>query len=116
MFNSAKYLYTGFMCHQCIEKALKAYYVNVHNERQPHQHNLERLAELGNLFDKMNADKKDILKKLKPLYIATRYEDDKDDIAATLTKPYCETLLSETGVLLEWILNSMMSSNSSQCE
>ena len=113
---SGKYLHTGFMCHQCIEKALKAYYIHVHNERQPHQHNLERLAELGNLLDEMDDDKREILKKLKPLYIATRYEDDKNDIAATLTKPYCKVLLSDTEELLKWILNSMKLSDSLQDE
>ena len=105
--NSGKYLHTGFMCHQCIEKALKAYYVHIHDERQPHQHNLEKLAESSNLLDKMDSEKKRILRKLKPLYIATRYEDDKDDVATTLTKPYCKKLLSETEELLEWILSLM---------
>jgi len=114
--NSGKYLHTGFMCHQCIEKALKAYYVHVYNERQPHQHNLEKLAELSSLFDKMDNDKKGTLKKLKPLYIATRYEDDKEDVAATLTKVYCKLLLSETEVLLAWILDSMKLLNNSQDE
>lgn len=114
--NSGKYLHAGFMCHQCIEKALKAYYIHIHNERQPHQHNLERLAELGNLLNKMDDCKKSILWKLKPLYIATRYEDDKEEIAATLTKPYCKTLLSETEVLFKWILDSMKLSDSSQDE
>ena len=116
MFNSAKYLYTGFMCHQCIEKALKAYYIHVHNERHPHQHNLEVLAESANLLDKMDDEKLDILQKLKPLYIKTRYEDEKNAIAALLTKDYCKVLLGETEVLLEWILQSMTLPDSTPAE
>jgi HEPN domain-containing protein len=107
MFNSAKYLYTGFMCHQCIEKALKAYYIFYHDERHPHQHHLERLAELAELTDKMDDDKKQIISKLEPLYIATRYEDDKNIIASRLTKTFCKQLLAETEVLLKWILQLM---------
>ena len=107
MFNSAKYLYTGFMCHQCIEKALKAYYIYVHDERQPYQHNLEKLANMANLFDKLDDSKMQTLKKLQPLYIATRYEDEKNAIAERLTKPYCNELLAGTEVLLEWILQLM---------
>lgn len=104
MFNAAKYLYTGFMCHQCIEKALKAYYIFRHNERHPHQHHLERLAEMSGLWDMADEEKKQILNKLEPLYIATRYEDDKKIIANRLTMPYCKQLLDETEMLLNWIL------------
>ena len=107
MFNSAKYLYTGFMCHQCIEKALKAYYIHIYDERQPHQHNLEKLAELSDLLNKMDSNMQQILTKLKPLYIATRYEDEMNTIKELLSKPYCKKLLDETEVLLKWILQLM---------
>ena len=107
MFKSAKFLYTGFMCHQSIEKALKAYYIYVHDERQPYQHNLERLADMTDLFDKLDDDKKQTLKMLQPLYIATRYEDEKNAIAERLTKPYCKELLVGTEMLLKWILQLM---------
>ena len=107
MFNSAKYLYTGFMCHQCIEKALKAYYIFVHDERQPYQHNLEKLAGMTDLYGKLDERKKQTIKKLQPLYIEARYEDEKNAVADRLTKTYCSELLGETEVLLEWILSLM---------
>jgi HEPN domain-containing protein len=114
MFNSAKYLYTGFMCHQCIEKALKAYYIYLNDKRQPHQHNLEALADMTNLLDKFDDSQKEILKKLKPLYIETRYEDEKNVIAELLTKSYCKDLLSETEVMLNWIVELMKSPEDTQ--
>ena len=108
MFNAAKYLYTGFMCHQCIEKALKAYYVFVHDKRQPFQHNLEKLANMVGLFDNLDPQKKQTINKLQPLYIEARYEDEKNAVAQRLTKDYCRALLTETEVLLKWILSLMM--------
>jgi len=107
MFNSAKYLYTGFMCHQCIEKALKAYYIFLHDKRHPHQHNLEKLAEMTSILDKLDEQKLQTLQKLQPLYIETRYEDVKNAISELLTKHYCKELLAGTEALLKWILELM---------
>ena len=107
MFDAGRYLYTGFMCHQAIEKALKAYYVFVHDKRQPHEHNLDKLINLVKLSDELDDDKRQTLTKLKPLYIKTRYEDEKNRTAEVLTDSYCKKLLAETEVLLEWILQLM---------
>ena len=35
MFQVKRYLYVGFMCHQAIEKILKAYYFNMHQKTPP---------------------------------------------------------------------------------
>jgi HEPN domain-containing protein len=35
MLQSKRYLYVGFMCHQTIEKAFKAYFVKVKSETAP---------------------------------------------------------------------------------
>ncbi len=44
MFDTKRYLYVGFMCHQVIEKALKAYWSNVLDEPPLKIHSLSRLA------------------------------------------------------------------------
>ncbi|MBC8342503.1 MAG: HEPN domain-containing protein, partial [Bacteroidetes bacterium] len=41
------------MCHQTMEKGLKAYYENLHNEQPPYIHNLIRLAEKVGLYERM---------------------------------------------------------------
>ena len=107
LFDSKLYLHSGFMCQQCIEKALKAYYIHTKDERHPRQHNVVVLAEIAGLFDSLDDSKKQTLSKLVPLYIETRYEDEKNAIAQRLNKSYCKNLLSETEVLLEWIIQSM---------
>lgn len=43
------YLYVGFMCHQSVEKMLKALYVKQHNEAPPFIHKLDRLIDMAGL-------------------------------------------------------------------
>jgi len=109
LYNSSMFLHTGFMCQQCIEKAMKAFYVYEKDERHPRQHNVQVLAEMTGLFDSMDDSKKQTISKLVPLYIETRYEDEKRTIAERLTRLYCKNLLSETEVLQEWIVRLMTS-------
>ena len=107
MFNAGQNLYMGFMCHQAIEKALKAYYVFLKDERQPHEHNLFKLLTYVELFDATDDLKKNTIEKLNPLYVKTRYEDYKNTISSLLTNSYCKALLAETKELLAWITELM---------
>ena len=45
MLETKRFLYVGFMCHQVIEKMLKAYWSNVLEEPALKIHSLSRLAE-----------------------------------------------------------------------
>ena len=45
MLLTGRYLYVGFMCHQTIEKILKAYWTNCLTEVPLKIHSLSRLAE-----------------------------------------------------------------------
>lgn len=40
MLLSKRYLYVGFMCHQTIEKAFKAYFAKLTSETPPFKHSL----------------------------------------------------------------------------
>lgn len=54
MLETRRYLYVGFMCHQTIEKALKAVLVaRKPNEELPYIHKLARLANLSDLSREM---------------------------------------------------------------
>ena len=43
MFATKRWLYVGFMCHQVIEKSLKAYWCKTMPDDPPYIHNLVRL-------------------------------------------------------------------------
>ena len=107
MFDAGRYMYTGFMCHQSIEKIMKAYYIYLNDEMHPQTHSLHSLAVKTNLDGRLQPEQKDTLKKLDPLYIKTRYEDYKNDISSLLTNDYCGILLKETEELCLWIIGLM---------
>ena len=44
MWQTKRWLYVAFMCHQCIEKTLKAYWSGTREDDPPYTHNHKRLA------------------------------------------------------------------------
>ena len=105
MLNTGRYLYVGFMCHQVIEKNLKAIIARdcVNDEIPPKIHNLQRLAEKAGIFVKMSEEQKSVLRKLNPLNIEARYPDYKNSISANLDNDICQELVNETEGLQCWI-------------
>lgn len=107
MLETKRFLYVGFMCHQTIEKLLKAYYVSVLEDTPPYIHNLSRLANLAGLFEQLSEEQKDLLDLLEPLNIQARYPTHKDLIFDSLSHEKCEQLISQTKELSEWIKNQL---------
>lgn len=103
MMNSSRFLYVGFMCHQTIEKALKAYFVSVKGMTPPFTHNLSILAQKSELYELLSDEQLDVLDYLEPLNIEARYPTDKERLLKELTVNRCAALLNETEELLLWI-------------
>ena len=63
MLVAGKFLYVGFMCHQTIEKTLKAVISSnlEEGDMPPKIHDLVKLAVRSNLFDIMSNDQKNLL-------------------------------------------------------
>ena len=103
MLITKRYLYVGFMCHQSVEKCIKAVMSAKNEDIPPKIHNLIRLAELSGLFDKMSDEQKQTLFVLNPLNIESRYPSYKEMLFSQLTKEKCEAIIKSTGELLLWI-------------
>lgn len=103
MLNGNKYLYVGFMCHQTIEKALKAYYSNTKKDTPPYIHNLLRLSELTGLLELFDENQKQFILSVNPLNIEARYPIQKQKTEELLTNDYCIRLIKDTEELLRWI-------------
>ena len=103
MLHAKRYLYVGFMCHQSVEKCVKAILSAQNEEIPPKIHNLIRLAELSGLFDRMSERQKKTLFVLNPLNIESRYPSHKEALFAQLTKEKCEDIIKDTRELLSWI-------------
>jgi len=105
MLNTCRYLYVGFMCHQVIEKALKAIIARDCGEGElpPKIHHLLKLADRAGLFNKMSPERQSFIKELNPMNIEARYPEYKEKIAASLTKDICVEVLARTEEMLCWI-------------
>ena len=107
MHKTGRYLYVGFMCHQSVEKNLKAYYYASTEEVPPYIHSLSRLAEISGLLIDMSEEHLNIIDKLEPLNIESRYPSYKEMLMKSLNDSNCEELLNNTLSLLLWIKNKL---------
>ncbi len=103
MLETKRYLYVGFMCHQVIEKILKAYWSKVLEEPPLKIHHLSRLAAKSGLIDFLTEEQLDFIDLLEPLNIEARYPSYKEQLVKALTPEYCRELLTQTNELQLWI-------------
>lgn len=107
MLATKRYLYVGFMCHQVIEKILKAYWSRVLEEPPLKIHSLSRLAEKSGLDKYMSANQLDLIDELEPLNIEARYPSYKDRLMKSLTEDRCKDLIKQTDELRIWIKSKL---------
>jgi HEPN domain-containing protein len=103
MLNTERYLYVGFMCHQAIEKIIKAYYVKVKKETPPYIHDLEKLAGYSELYNLFSQEQIEFLEELNPLNIESRYPKYKDQMFQIMKSKDCKYFLNKCRELREWI-------------
>ena len=103
MYNTGRWLYVAFMCHQVIEKTLKAYWTAKRDDDPPYIHNHKRLAEGCGLYELMTGEQKDFIATISTFNIQARYPEYKDQLARTLTKSVCRDVIDTTKELKQWI-------------
>jgi len=97
------YLYMGFLCHQSVEKMLKAIYVAKFNAAPPYIHKLDKLIELTGLKDAMSEVQFDLIDELIPLNIQARYPAYKDAIYKMIDDTKAKEILVKTGDMISWL-------------
>lgn len=105
MLNTERFLYVGFMCHQSIEKTIKAYHWKKIKNEPAYIHNLLRLAEQSELINDFNENHFTLINELNPLNIEARYPRAKEELLRNLNLKKCKRLLKQTQELIEWIKN-----------
>lgn len=103
MMQTRRYLYVGFMCHQTIEKALKAYWSSKLENTPLRIHTLSRLAAISGLINQLSEEQLTFIDALEPLNIEARYPTYKEQIIALLNADYCNNLLEGTKQFQLWI-------------
>ena len=114
LFNNGHWLYTGFMCHQVIEKTLTAYWCVCRDDDPPYLHDHERIAKGCGLYTKMSEEQKDFLEGIKRLNIEARYQEIKDEVARTLNRETTTEILGQTKEMHSWILEKLKEKSSTR--
>ena len=108
MLESKRYLYVGFMCHQTIEKSLKAYWSKIFEDPALKIHSLSRLAEKTGLDKEMTEEQLDFIDMLEPLNIEARYPSHKERLMKSLDAERCKAIIDNTNELRLWIKNKLL--------
>ena len=107
LYVSKRWLYVAFMCHQVIEKTLKAYWSAKREDEPPYIHNHKRLAEGCGLYEQMTDEQKDFINAIATFNIQARYPEYKSQIAQNLTQETCRYLIETTKELQQWIKSKL---------
>jgi HEPN domain-containing protein len=103
MLQAKRYLYVGFLCHQTIEKCLKAYYWKAQENEPPYTHNLLLLADKSEFEKEYYKQYHEFFNELMPLNIQARYPEDKELLLKSLNAKKCKTLYAKTEGFYKWI-------------
>ena len=114
LFNNGHWLYVGFMCHQVIEKTLKAYWCVCRDDDPPYIHDHKKISQGCGLYTKMSADQLKFLDFIKPMNIEARYQEIKDEVARTLNREITAEILEQTKQRHSWILENLKEKSSTR--
>ncbi|MFA5815687.1 MAG: HEPN domain-containing protein [Bacteroidales bacterium] len=103
MLKTGRYLYVGFMCHQVVEKILKAYFVHNKGDIPPYTHSLSYLCRITSLESLLSTEQTGFLDELEPLNIQGRYPTYKELIMKGLTPSTCKKIIQETNTFRQWV-------------
>lgn len=107
LYEGGRWLYVAFMCHQAIEKTLKAYWCATQPNDPPYTHNHMRLADGCGLYELMTEEQRNFLDTITSYNIEARYPEDKQALYQRLTKQFCRQMIDETKQLQQWIKDKL---------
>ena len=101
MLDTGRYIYTVFMCHLSVEKALKGLYAKKLNENPSKTHNLNYICEEMNL--EIPGKFNDFMDNLNNLSVPTRYPDKLEKLLKDFKKDATKKIYDQTKELLQWL-------------
>ena len=101
LFKAGRYIYTVFMCHLSIEKALKGLYAKKFKKDPPKIHDLIYLVKKIELL--IQDPHQDFLKILNDLSVPARYPDELEKLLKQYKNDETGGLLIQTKELLLWL-------------
>ncbi len=102
MLDTGRYLYVAYMCQQTVEKMLKAIIAQHGKENFP-IHNLNRLAEIASISNKLTSEQFNFLAELTPYHIEARYGDYKESLSEIINGKEAEQVYRKTKGIYKWL-------------
>jgi HEPN domain-containing protein len=103
MLTTSRYLYVGFMCHQTIEKILKAFFTKHHETTPPYTHSLSYLAEKSGILEELTEQRLKFINSVEPMNIEARYPSRKQELFKSLSKHKCQEIVKQTKEFQQWV-------------
>lgn len=108
LFKSGRWLYIGFLCHQAVEKLIKAYWFAMRDDEPMYLHNHFRLLEGCGLKSEITEDHRRFIEIIAPMYIAGRYPEYKSQVARMLNEKGSAYIIEKTKEFKIWILQKFL--------
>lgn len=105
MFNAGRYIYTVFMCHLTIEKALKGLHAKNLQKNPPKAHDLNYLCKIIDI--KLPDELRKFMDNLNDLSVPTRYPDEIGKLVKEYSKSKTTNILKLTKRLLSWLKENL---------
>ncbi len=103
LLQGGHWLYVAFLCHQALEKALKAYYAATNDDDPPYTHSHTRLLNVCGLTEELSDTQLRFIALMEPMYIKARYPEQKARTARVLSREICQDFIEKTKQLTQWI-------------
>jgi len=104
---SKRWLYVAFMCHQTLEKGLKAYWCATMPNDPPSTHNLLTLITGANLTSEVSDEQKQFIQEMMPMNIEARYPEYKENLLKQLPPERCQDIITKTNDFYIWIKDKL---------
>lgn len=101
MFEAGRYIYTVFMCHLSIEKALKGLFAKNIQKNPPKTHDLNYLCKIMDMS--LPDEFQSFVDNLNDLSVPTRYPDEIEKLVKQYNKSKTSNILKLTQRLLSWL-------------
>lgn len=105
MFDAGRYIYTLFMCHLAVEKALKALVVERTGKTPPRSHNLVYLLNLGK--GKLSQIQVKFVTRLSLAGVFTRYPEDLTKALEEYPPPVTHDYLKRTKEVVQCLIQQI---------
>ena len=106
LFNGGRYIYTVFVCHLSIEKALKGIYILQTEELPPKLHSLDYLIKAVKLKDRIPENFLKFIVELDRWNVPTRYPESLFQLQKLFTKSRTKEIINKTDNVLKWLLSN----------